>query len=788
MKQHYRAKIADMRFMNVRIPLKDSDLDQKNDTIQWMKQNIEVMNQIIKNFYSLHSKKLSDKYLWQPYFSLEFLVEKELLKFNIGVPKDYIDTFEKTISSFIPGSIVDHIPQPKMLDAGKYYYGWYYVLSKDNPYPIKTYESFEADPMDSVISAFSKLDREEKLCFQLLASPLEEDWQHNLRTLVEDIKNWKSGWIFSWILHFFISFFDDHKEESKEKSHQTKLSQSQISDIEKKLDDEWFNIVVRALSVSPNPDRGKKIIWDLTRSLNQYHYLWLNWFSFLERLDEQFVKDFITRFFVRPFFSKKHWMWFIRQQILNIKELSSIYHFPHSRFNKNPLIMWQKFKIKPAPDNLNSEWILLGYNSYAWVTKEVRVSPTDRFRHFYSIWQTGTWKSTLLLVQAKQDLDAWRGFALIDPHGDLCEHMIKHYPKDRIEDLIYFDASDFEMPIWFNVFEVGQNEEEKDIIVNDLVEMFVQIYWSEIFWPRIQDYFRNGALTLMDQPDGGTMVEIVRLFVDDAFQKLKVKNVKNQAVRSWWDKTFASMWQREKQEMIPFFQSKFGPYTTTPIIRNIIWQPTSSFDMYEAMQSGKVILLNLSKWKMWELNSKLLWSLMVIQIKLAALRRARLEESERKEFFLYIDEFQNYITPSIETILSEARKYRLGLIVAHQYIEQLVKKWLWWEVDLRAAIFGNVWSIMSYKVWAKDAEYLEQEFSPEYSRTDLVNMDSYKGVIKLSVNTQPTRPFSLSVLNPYKDPILNNPDKVKIVKEISRLKWWRKKELVEKEIYFRIGA
>lgn len=784
---YYQKKSDNLRFLFIKVPRKDSDLDQKNDTIQNMKQNIEVMNQVYKNVYSISSWKFMDKMFWQNYISLEILVEKESIKFIFWVPVDFVETFEKMISSFSPSSVIEQISQPKLLDAWKFAYWWYLVLAKDNPYPIKTYDSFEADPMDSILSAFSRVNWDEKLSMQILVSPLNEKWQWKLRKSIEKIKTWHKFSFFWMILWFFASIFDGGDDKKKDNDQKKNwLSSGQVQDVEKKAEDEWFEIVLRALAVTPDPTRAERIINDLVRAMNQYNYIWLNYFVFLpaEKI-ENFIKDYVKRVFCRPFFTMKKFLFFIKSQILNIKELSSIYHFPHSKFNKNPRIKWQNYKIIPAPDTLPEKWVLLGYNMYGWVKKEVRIAPEDRFRHFYNIWQTGTWKSTLMLVQAKQDLDQWRWFALIDPHGDLCEFILQSYPKSRIDDLIYFNASDFDMPIGFNVFE-AETEEEKDIVINDLVEMFIQMYWPEIFGPRIQDYFRYACLTLMEQPEGWTMIEIVRLFVDEAYQKLKLKNVKNAVVRMWWEKTYNAMWQKEKSEMIPYFQSKFGPYTTTPIIRNIIGQPKSSFDIYDAMQNWKIILLNLSKWQMWELNSKLLWSMMVTQLKLWALRRARIPEKERNPYFMYIDEFQNYINPSIETILSEARKYRLWLIVAHQYIEQLVKKSLGWEMDLRPAIFGNVWSMMVYKIWAKDAEYVEQEFAPEISRSDLVNMDRYKWVAKISVNTQPTRPFSLNVLDPYKDPPVNTPEKVKVIKEISRLKWWRKKDLVEKEIFYRV--
>ena len=519
--------------------------------------------------------------------------------------------------------------------------------------------------------------------------------------------------------------------------------------------------------------------------MSQYNYVWLNSFFYIQHKKiDRFCKLFVLRHFSRPIFSWK--LRFIKSQILNIKEIASIYHFPHGRFNKNPRIKRQNFKIVPAPDSIPSEWILLWHNLYSGVKKEIRMKPEDRFRHFYVVGQTGTGKSSMLLVQAKQDVEAWRWFALIDPHGDLCEQLLEHFPKERVDDLIYFDAGETSMPLGMNLLE-ADTPEEKEMIVSDMVDMFVMMYGPEIFGPRIQDYFRNWIITLMDQPEGWTLVEIVRLFTDEKFQKMKVRNVTDPSIRTWWQKTYDGMGDREKKEMIPYFQAKFGPLTTTPLIRNIIWQVESSFNVFDAMQSNKVLLLNLSKWKMGEVNSQMLWTMMVTRIKAAALRRAIMPEDERNPYFLYIDEFQNYITPSIETILSEARKYRLGLIIAHQYIEQLVQKKLWGQTDLRWPVFGNIWTQMAYKVGAPDAEFLEKEYAPEFSAADMVNMDRFKWVLKLSVDTQPSRPFSINVLNPYTK-ALNEKEKIDIIKKISRLKWWRPKDKVEEEINYRVLA
>ncbi len=765
------------------MPVSSSDADKNNDAIQSMKQNIEVMNQVYKNFYAIYSKTLSDRFFWQPYISCELIVEKELIKFVLWVPLDYLETFEKVISSFYPWAVIDAIAQPKFLDAGMYYAWWYYVLTKDNEYPIKTYENFEVDPMDSILAWYARVGMEEKLWLQILVSPLSESWQKKMRKKVEKLKEWSSWWLFSFLSKLFVA----DKDWDTEKVNKN-FSQQQLGDIEKKAEDEWFVVVLRWIALSPDKNRPDKMINDLTRSLNQYNYIWLNSLAYLQDKDtEAFNKRYALRLFSRPYFTFKKWLFKISTQILNIKELASIFHFPHSRTNKNPRIVWQKFKIVPAPDNLPHDWLNLWYNLYGWVKKEINLAFGDRFRHFYIIGQTGTGKSTIQRTMLNQDMLNWAWFTLIDPHGDLAEWCLEYFPKERIDDLIYWDAGNDELPVWFN-FLIAKNERERDLVTNDAVDMFVQLYWPEIFGPRIQDYFRNGVLTLMEQPDWGTLVEIMRLFTDQAYQKVKVSNVKNPVVRARWEKTYNAMGDREKAEIIPYFQSKFGPLTTTPILRNIIGQPESSFSISEAMDSWKILIMNLSKGKMGDINANLLGMMVVSQVRLAAFRRAELPEHKRVPHFLYIDEFQNFITPAIESILSEARKYKLWLVLAHQYLGQLEKKWLGWAVNLKDPIFGNIGNMMCYRIWVDDIESMEKQFAPSFSGADLVNLDKFKWVIKMSVDMQPTNAFSINVRLPWEDPALNTPEKIEIIKQITALKYGRKKELVDKEIYFRVGA
>ena len=394
-----------------------------------------------------------------------------------------------------------------------------------------------------------------------------------------------------------------------------------------------------------------------------------------------------------------------------------------------------------------------------------------------------------MLYQAIDDMNNGRGFTFIDPHGDACEFLLKHYPKERIDDLIYFDLGNTQYPIGLNPLEVDpENSDEQDVVTNDLVEMFIQMYGPEIFGPRIQDYFRNACFLLMDQPEWGTIVDIMRLFTDEAFAETKIRNIKNPVVASWWNKTYKKMGDREKAEIIPFIQAKFGPFTTGIYVRNIIGQQKSAFKMYDAMQERKVILLNLAKGISWEETSKLIGKIIAMQVKLSALKRAKIKEEERVPHYLYVDEFQNYVSASFESILSEARKYKLWLVVAHQYIEQLKSNGLGGSLDLSKTIFGNVGSMFVYKVGAPDAEFLAKEFEPEFTQSDLTSAENFMGECKVSIYNEQSRPFSFKCGNPYEIPIKNSPEKVQIIKQISALKWGSKREIVDKEIYFRVGV
>ena len=792
-KQHRLEQANKIRFLQVQIPknavARSSDIDAK-DHIQSMKQNIELMNQVYKNFYAIFDEGWKNKEFGNNAISMEILVEKEVIKFILWVPSDHLMTVEKMIASFYTGAIVENIRQPKILEAGKYFAGGEFTLTKDSVHPLKTYESFEADPMDSILSAFSNISRDEKVWIQILVEPLHENWLKKMRKTADDIKEGKKK---LWFWGIIQKLRDSGKKETSEKEQKEKkhsFSQQQLSDFDKKMDDELFRVKIRTIATSPDKQRPRKIIDDISRLFNQYNYIWLNTLKFNKAQDLQtFARHYSLRILYPDTSLLTNILKFNPSTVLNIKELSSIIHFPHGRFNQNPRIAWQKFKVIPAPDDLPSEGIVVGYNNYWGVKREIRITDKDRFRHIYILGQTGTGKSTIMLTQAIDDMDNGRGFTFIDPHGEAVEFLLRHFPKERIDDLIYFDLWNTAYPIGLNPLEVSPDDsDEKDVVTNDLVEMFIQMYGHEIFGPRIQDYFRNACLLLMDQPEGGTIVDIMRLFTDEAFAEAKIRNLKDPVVAAWWNKTYKKMGDREKAEIIPFIQAKFWPFTTGVYVRNIIGQSKSAFKMYDAMQQKKIILMNLAKGISGEETSKLIGKIIAMQVKLSALKRAKIEEKDRVPHYLYVDEFQNYVSQSFESIMSEARKYRLGLVVAHQYTDQLKQGGLWGELDLSKTIFGNIGNMFVYKVGAPDAEFLAKEFEPEFSQTDLTSTEAFMGACKISINNQQTRPFSFKAKIPYVLEAKNPPEKVQIIKQISSLKRGTKRELVDKEIYFRIGV
>ncbi len=783
-------RTLNLTFLKITLPKKDSDLDEKQETLKDFKEAISIMEQLFSSLKSIYSGKILKKILWQDTLSFEYVAHNSEILFYIVIPKNYKYLIEKQINGFFTDAIIEETTEVNIFANRKYHEWTYLYTEKDFSFPIKTYQKLESDPINNITNALSKLEEDESAVIQILLKPIQDDWQKECSKASSKIMKWKSVW-FSFnpfkmmlkIFEIFLSYWWDEDKNNmwnQEENETSALTQERAKTVDEKGDKTGYSVIIRIITTWNNKEMVNAELTNIISSFSQFSYPDFNKFNYTIRHNtKKLIQNYIFRFFKKPFF--------VNKMILNTEELASIFHLPHIKYNKTPEIKWQNFKIVKAPSNIPKEWLLLWHNIYRWVKKEIRIKKEDRFRHFYVIWQTGTWKSSIFQSMIRQDFRNNEWVAVVDPHGDLARDVLPFIPRERADDIIYFDPSDLQRPMWLNMLE-AHNEEEKELVAMDALNIMIKLFGNEIFGPRLQDYFRNAVLTLMDYPSWWAITDVVRMFTDPDFQKDHTRHVKNPIVKNWWEKTYASMWDREKAEIIPYFAAKFGQFITNKMMRNIIWQVKSSFDMLDIMQNWKILLVNLSKGRLWDLNSKLLGMMLVSKIQMAAMRRDKIPKEERKDFFLYIDEFQNYVTDSIESILSEARKYRLSLNIAHQYLWQLEQSDALTKssLNLKQAIFGNVWSIMSYKIWPEDGEFMSKYYAPTFSDQDLVNMDKFKWVIKIAVDNQPTSPFSFIPLNPYLEKW--DPQIAKAFVELSRLKYGRDANFVNKEIEYRIWS
>ncbi|MDD3793792.1 MAG: DUF87 domain-containing protein [Candidatus Gracilibacteria bacterium] len=778
-------RTLNLTFLKVTLPKKNSDLDERKETTKDFKEMIGLMEQLFASLKSIQSNKIIKKIMGQDLISFEYIAHEGEILFYVVVPKNYKYLIEKQINGFYTDAIIEETTEINIFKNRKYYDAKYIDTKKEFFFPIKTYQKLESDPINNITNAFSKLEEDESAAIQILLRPVDDDWQKMCSKASNKIMNGKVSFFTLNPLKLFINLIEafsisDDRQTPQNDNNTSALSQERAKTVDEKGDKTGFETIIRVIATGNNKAMVEAEITNIVSSFTQFSYPDFNKFiTPLYYNKKVLIKNYIFRYFRKPFYLKK--------MILNTEELASIFHFPHIRYNGTPEIKWQNFKIVKAPTTIPKEGLLLGHNIYRGVKKEIRIKTEDRFRHFYVIGQTGTGKSSILQVMARQDLKNGEGICVIDPHGDLARDLLPFIPRERADDVIIFDPSDTSRPIGLNLLEAN-SEEEKELVAMDAMNIMIKLFGNEVFGPRIQDYFRNAVLTLMDYPGGGAITDVMRLFTDTEFQKDRVRHVKNPIVKIWWEKTFASMGDKEKAEIIPYFQAKFSGFTTNKMMRNIIGQIKSSFDILDVMQSGKILIVNLSKGRLGDFNSKLLGMILVSKIQMAAMRRDKIEKSERRDFFLYIDEFQNYVTDSIESILSEARKYRLSLNIAHQYLGQLEQSDALTKssLNLKQAIFGNVGSIMSYKIGPEDGEFMAKYYAPVFSEQDLVNMDKFKATMKLSVDNQPTTPFSIIPINPYLDN--GEPQLAKAFTELSKLKYGRDEAFVSKEIEYRIGS
>ncbi len=712
----------------------------------------------------------------QRHIAFEIIAHGGTVRFYAAVPVALVPVIKNAIVTAYPGAQAQETEEPNFFNAiGKLAAttGGELVLKREAVYPIATIERLEQDPIAAIMNALSTLSPEDGAGIQLLIRPAGPGWV-NLATRFVKRKRRKgstSGLYFTGrdLAKAVVAAPDPEKV--KEDFKFTPAQEEVFTAIENKAKKPCYETLVRVVASSNNAAQAQAILQKIAASFALYDAPELNGFKFLPAHD---VAGLVTAFIFR-FFPPE-----LKSTVLNSAELAGVLHLPDYQFSATSDVERQASKQVDGPVSLSKEGLMLGANLFRGEKKDIKLSPDDRRRHTYVVGQTGTGKSTLLENLAVQDMMAGNGFAFIDPHGDTAERLISMVPKERAEDVIYFNPADTDYPLGLNIFEFS-DPAQKDFLIQEAINMLYKLYdpgHTGIIGPRYEHWFRNAALTLMSDPEGATFIEIPKVFTDAAYLKQKFKYVTDPTVIDFWTKEMGQTSDYHKSEMLGWFVSKFGAFMSNEIMRNIIGQTKSAFNLREVMDQKKILIVNLSKGQIGELNSQLLGMIFVIKFQAAAMSRASVAEAERNDFCLYVDEFQNFSTDSFATILSEARKYRLNLIVANQYIGQL-------SDQIRDAVFGNVGTIISYRCSPEDADVLVKQFAPVFDALDITKLPNYQAVVRLMIGGLPSQPFSMQALPPLGSA---NPELGLAVKQLSAAKHGLSKEAVAANILSRFNA
>jgi hypothetical protein len=710
---------------------------------------IDAMEQFFASLYSIKGKSgWKDKFTsTQPAISFEIVARHEEIKFYVWTPKKFQDLIERQIhGTYSDAEIIEVSEYNIFPEHAKVAYKSF-QLKKDNYYPIKTFKELPTDPLAVITSSLAKMGKDEAAVIQILISPAESDWQ-------------KSG-------SGFIS--ETKKQESDPEKAKFSVPAKTLEAIENKIVKPGFETTIRIICVSVNEASAEVHLTNISSALAQFSGDLNTFTSRKVRRKGGFVEDFLYRYQPQHFFGN-------RSSILNTEELATIFHFPNKMIT-TPHIHWLYAKTAPAPSQIPTEGLYLGMSSYRGIKRPVYLTNEDRLRHIYIIGKTGVGKSELLLDLIMQDIRAGKGLCFMDPHGDAVEDILQLIPPERAEDVIYFNPSDVERPMGINLLE-AKTEDQKHFAAAAVINMMYKLfdpYKTGIVGPRFEHAIRNAMLTVMSE-DGNTFIEVMRVLTDAKYVQELLPKVTDPIIRRYWTDQIAQTSDFHKSEVLDYITSKFGRFVTNKMIRNIIGQSKSSFNFREVMDTGKILLVNLSKGGLGEENSSFLGLILVPRFLMAAMSRGDVPKEQRRDFFLYVDEFQNFATPDFAVILSEARKYRLGLCVANQFIGQM-------DEEVKNAIFGNVGTLISYRIGVTDANYLQHEFTPVFSQEDLLNIEKYNVYVKTIVNNEPVTPFSMSMFKDMaKQKAAMNPKVAGIIKEMSRLRYGRDGRLVETEI------
>ncbi|MCL2869808.1 type IV secretion system DNA-binding domain-containing protein [Candidatus Saccharibacteria bacterium] len=714
----------------------------------------------------------------QEHLSFEIASVNRQIRFYVWVPK--------ILQSFVEGQIYSQYPTVQIYEAQNDYvdhfkdyqvaYNTEIVLTDNEVLPIKTFDNFEVDPLAGITGTLAKLESaSEEMWIQILIRPIADDWHKESEAWVKKVRSGNKGRLFgdgfnlSWFVQALGALWQPPEGGTGTPAVSPELSdrdKTRVAEAEKKAAKLGYRVKIRLMYLGQDQTTAKLHTQALVGTFKQFNSTNLNGFKMT---NGTFDQSEIMKYKARRFIDKGF--------ILNIEELASVYHLPHTNV-ETPNIVWASSKTAEPPAKLpvltgdpavDENISAFGLTNFRGINHQFGMLRRDRSRHLYIIGQTGAGKSGTLELLALSDIYHNQGYAIIDPHGDFAIDNLRFIPENRIKDVVYFNPADTKYPVAFNPLEVTDPNRKPNIsseVVGVLKRMF-----GESWGPRLEYVLRYTILALLDRPET-TMLDITRMLTDKNFRKDTLEYCKDVSVLQFWKAEFGQWSEKQVNEAIAPVLNKVGAFTANPIIRNIVGQPKSSFNIREIMDDGKILVVNLSKGLIGEDNAGILGSFLVTKVQLAAMSRSDIPNvDDRRPFYLYVDEFQNFATDSFAVILSEARKYGLNLTIANQYISQMTE-------NVRDAVFGNVGSLISFRVSADDAPMLAKQFEPQFEESDLIQIHNRHFIMNMIINGEKTPAFSATTLN-IPQPVA---DYSPTIIEHSRQQFARDRAVVEQEI------
>ena len=730
--------VLHMTLFEVTMPAQSADGQTKP-----LQELVGTMEQLLAGLRTIGAVKSGNHFV----FEIAVANNTEDIVFYVAVPNEFTALFEKQTLSLFPQAELTIQPHDYnvFMDGGVTQVAEI-TLKKHPIYQLKTAEEFATDPLEVILNAFSKITRSEGAAVQFAIRHPQGKYHATYEQIVKSVekgssvsealsRSTTSGAVFAEV----SSLFGASKKPELDPNALPEIDTQALELFKKKISKDIVEVTVRIVVSASDDVRTGQIMNELESAFLQFDKVAANSLTFNRITKGKSLRLAEKAFSFRQFDTKK-------ALPLALNELAVMAHFPGGGVQSAHQFKQSHSQTAPAPTAMPESGTLLGINRHRNVEKQIYITDEDRLRHFYIIGQTGTGKTTLMKNMIVQDILRGDGVCMIDPHGTDIEDVLGAVPPERADDVIYFDPSNPDSVVGLNMLEYNYSKpEQKTFVVNELFSIFQKLYGAnpESMGPMFEQYFRNATMLVMEDPESGnTLMDIGRVLSDAAYRRQKLAKATNPVVKQFWTEIAGKAGgEASLENIVPYIVSKFDVFTANDYMRPIIGQQQSAFDFRQVMDERKILLVNLAKGRLGEINANLIGMIFVGKILMAALSRVDDPTRSFPPFYLHMDEFQNVSTNSISAILSEARKYKLGLTIAHQFIAQL-------QPDIKDAVFGNVGSMAAFRVGPEDAQYLEQQFSPTFSASDLMNVPNRNAFLKVLANGTPTPPFSIGTMLP----------------------------------------